>query len=54
MKKKYICPKCGSEDTYKERVNGADSGDRICKSCGYTTSANSFKPKEEDDSEQKL
>ncbi|WP_157076066.1 TFIIB-type zinc ribbon-containing protein [Alteromonas stellipolaris] len=47
MSKKYICPKCGSDDTYKEKIMGADTGDRICKSCGYTTSGNSFKTKEE-------
>ena len=54
MSKRCICPKCGSEDTHKDRVMGTDSGDRTCKSCGYTTSANSFKTKEEADSEKKL
>ena len=39
----YKCPKCSSENTHKERINGADTGDRVCQKCGYTTTANSFK-----------
>lgn len=39
----YKCPKCSSGSTYKERINGMDTGDRVCKDCGYITSANSFK-----------
>lgn len=41
----YQCPKseCKSTDTYKEKIMGNDTGDRICKKCGYTTSANSFR-----------
>ncbi|OHY89562.1 hypothetical protein BI375_23490 [Vibrio rotiferianus] len=39
----YKCPKCSSEDTYKEKINGMDTGDRVCRSCGHITSASSFK-----------
>lgn len=32
----YTCPECGSIDIGKERSGaGQDTGDRICRSCGY-------------------
>ena len=48
----YTCPKCSSTDTYKERINGSDTGDRICKICEYTTSAVSFKEKGKEESKE--
>ena len=46
----YQCPKCKSTETYKEKIMGADTGDRVCKICDYTTSANSFKTDNPDNS----
>jgi hypothetical protein len=45
----YTCPKCSSTDTYKERINGSDTGDRICESFEYTTSAVSFGEKDKEE-----
>ncbi|KAA8985468.1 Eag protein [Halospina sp. K52047b] len=39
----YKCPKCGSSDTSKERLQGWDTGDRICANCGCTTAAVDFR-----------
>lgn len=49
----YQCPKseCKSTDTYKEKIMGNDTGDRICKKCGYTTSANSFRKENTEEKE---
>ncbi|MGF1836793.1 TFIIB-type zinc ribbon-containing protein [Photobacterium sanguinicancri] len=46
--KMYKCPKCSSKNTSKERINGSDTGDRICKDCGHITSSNSFKQSNND------
>ncbi|EKO3444223.1 Eag protein [Vibrio fluvialis] len=43
----YKCPKCGSHDTYKEKIMGQDTGDRVCQECNHITSAASFRVKEE-------
>ncbi|MUK91903.1 hypothetical protein GNP80_05565 [Aliivibrio fischeri] len=43
----YKCPKCKSPNTYKEKIMGSDTGDRVCKDCGHTTSAVSFRVKQE-------
>lgn len=41
--KRFACPKCGSENTAKDRHQfGGDTGDRTCLDCKYTTSRNSF------------
>ena len=42
----YKCPKCNSKNTYKEKILGQDTGDRVCKDCGHITSAASFRIKE--------
>lgn len=33
----YICPKCGSDNTRKDRDRGfgEDTGDRICQDCNH-------------------
>jgi DNA-directed RNA polymerase subunit RPC12/RpoP len=33
--KQYICAKCGSKDTFKEKIMGSDTGDRRCSKCNY-------------------
>lgn len=50
----YTCPKCKSTDTYKEKINGSDTGDRICNSCKYTTSAISFRQQGELEAKEKI
>ncbi len=38
------CPKCGSTNVSKDQHElGADTGDRICNSCGYIGPGNKFK-----------
>jgi predicted RNA-binding Zn-ribbon protein involved in translation (DUF1610 family) len=44
--KMYRCPKCGSNNTSKERIMGADTMDRICGNCGYIGPKQEFKEKE--------
>lgn len=39
----YKCPECGSSDTSKERLQGWDTGDRICANCSCTTAAVDFR-----------
>lgn len=43
----YQCPKskCKSKNTYKEKILGQDTGDRVCNDCGYITSSASFRIK---------
>ena len=51
----YKCPKCGSTNVKKERMDarflGADfdkeidTGDRICQHCGFVGTSNEFEPK---------
>ncbi|WP_250325180.1 MULTISPECIES: hypothetical protein [unclassified Campylobacter] len=43
------CPQCGSENIKKERIDieeagdrEIDTGDRVCKECGYTSFKTSF------------
>jgi RNA polymerase subunit RPABC4/transcription elongation factor Spt4 len=43
----YKCPKCGSSNTIKEKIMGADTMDRICQNCKYIGSKNEFKNKEQ-------
>lgn len=38
----YVCPQCGSMDTYKERMFGTQTGDRKCLGCGYSDVARDF------------
>ena len=43
----YKCPKCSSNSINKDKAfSGADTGDRVCNSCGYTAPAHMFKVKD--------
>jgi len=44
----YNCPKCGSNNTTKERIMGADTMDRICGKCGYIGPKEEFKEKKDE------
>lgn len=34
MSRPSRCPDCGSSSVYKERINGAQTGDWVCADCG--------------------
>jgi len=50
---RYVCPKCGSDDTFKEKIMGQDTMDRECRSCGYIMSAKSFEEAATKEEEEK-
>ena len=44
------CPECGNTSFYKERISGQQTGDLVCKKCGYTDHPNAFsQPENEPD-----
>jgi len=50
---RYVCPKCGSDDTFKEKIMRQDTMDRECRSCGYLMSAKSFEEAATKEDEEK-
>jgi predicted RNA-binding Zn-ribbon protein involved in translation (DUF1610 family) len=43
MKSIYICPKCGNNNIFKEKIMGNDTGDKICSICKYIGTKEEFK-----------
>lgn len=50
MSNTYICPKCKSTHTVKDKsFAGSETGDRKCENCGYMAPTHKFISKESRD-----
>jgi predicted nucleic-acid-binding Zn-ribbon protein len=49
----YKCPKCGSDNTHKDRIMGSDTMDRKCGDCGYMGVYREFKEENQSSGEEK-